>query len=86
MIYSVDYYRNMIDSYDIQDLVSCNYDYYQHSINLRCYLSELYKKINSEFDITKDDISVIDFVNYKLNEVKKNTIGFFSFIIFSSLF
>lgn len=72
MIYSVDYYRNMINSYDIQDLVSCNYDYYQHSINLRCYLSELYKKINSEFDITKDDISVIDFVNYKLNEVKKN--------------
>ena len=48
------------------------YNHYQHSINLRCYLSELYNKINSEFDITIDDISVIDFVNYKLNEVKRN--------------
>ena len=62
----------MINNFKEQDLKTCNYDYYQHSINLRCYLSELYNKINSEFDITIDDISVIDFVNYKLNEVKKN--------------
>ena len=72
MIYSVDYYHSMINEFEIQDLISCNYNHYQHSINLRCYLSELYNKINSEFDITIDDISVIDFVNYKLNEVKKN--------------
>ena len=72
MIYDVNYYHSMINEFEIQDLESCNYNYYQHNINLRCYLSELYNKINSEFDITKDDISVIDFVNYKLNEVKKN--------------
>lgn len=72
MIYDVNYYHNMINDFSSRDLVSCDYNYYQHNINLRCYLSELYNKINSEFDITIDDISVIDFVNYKLNEVKKN--------------
>lgn len=72
MIYDVNYYHNMINDFSSRDLKSCNYNYYQHNINLRCYLSELYNKINSEFDITIDDISVIDFVNYKLNEVKKN--------------
>lgn len=72
MVHSVDYYHNMIDDFSSYDLKSCNYDYYQHNINLRCYLSELYNKINSEFDITKDDISSLNFINSKLNEVKRN--------------
>lgn len=73
----------MINDFSSRDLESCDYDYYQHNINLRCYLSELYKKINSEFDITKDDISVIDFVNYKLNEVKKNLNNFKNNVLIS---
>lgn len=72
MIYDVNYYHNMINDFSSRDLESCDYDYYQHNINLRCYLSELYNKINSEFDITKDDISSLNFVNSKLNEVKRN--------------
>lgn len=72
MIYDVNYYHNMINDFSSRDLESCGYDYYQHNINLRCYLSELYNKINAEFNITIDDISVLDFVNSKLNDVKKN--------------
>lgn len=62
----------MINDFSIQDLESCNYDYHQHNINLRCYLSELYSKINSEFDLAVDDISSLNFVNCKLSEVKRN--------------
>lgn len=72
MIHNVKHYHDMINNFSEQDIKSCNYDYYQHNINLRCYLSELYKKINSEFDITKDDIASLNFVNSKLNEVKRN--------------
>ena len=69
MIHNVNYYHNMINDFSIQDLESCNYDYYQHNINLRCYLSELYSKINSEFDLAVDDISSLNFVNCKLSKV-----------------
>ena len=72
MIHNVNYYHNMINDFSIQDLEYCNYDYYQHNINLRCYLSELYSKINSEFDLAVDDISSLNFVNCKLSEVKRN--------------
>lgn len=72
MIHDVNYYHAMINDFSSHDLESCDYDYYQHNINLRCYLSELYNKINAEFNITIDDIAVLDFVNSKLNEVKKN--------------
>lgn len=72
MIHNVNYYHNMINNFNSQDLQSCNYDYYQHNINLRCYLSELYNKIKSEFDLATNDISIINFINHKLNEVKKN--------------
>ena len=72
MIHNVDYYHNMINNFNLQDLQSCNYNYYQHNINLRCYLSELYNKIKSEFDLATDDVSIINFINHKLNEVKKN--------------
>ena len=72
MIRNVSYYCNMINNFNIQDIKSCNYDYYQHNINLRCYLSELYKKIKSEFDLATDDILTLNFVNFKLNEVKRD--------------
>ncbi len=76
MIHDVKHYHDMINNFSEQDIKSCNYDYYQHNINLRCYLSELYREINSEFDITKDDISSLNFVNSKLNEVKRNLNNF----------
>lgn len=76
MIHNVKHYHDMINNFSEQDIKSCNYDYYQHNINLRCYLSELYREINSEFDITKDDISSLNFVNSKLNEVKRNLNNF----------
>lgn len=76
MIHNVQYYHDMINCFSEQDIKSCNYDYYQHNINLRCYLSELYRQINTEFDITKDDISSLNFVNSKLNEVKRNLNNF----------
>ena len=62
----------MINDFSSRDLVSCDYNYYQHNINLRCYLSELYNKINSEFDIAVDDIEPLYFINSKLSEVKRN--------------
>lgn len=76
MIHNVKHYHDMINNFSEQDIKSCDYDYYQHNINLRCYLSELYREINSEFDITKDDISSLNFVNSKLNEVKRNLNNF----------
>lgn len=72
MIYDVNYYHNMINDFSSRDLASCDYNYYQHNINLRCYLSELYNKINSEFDIAVDDIESLYFINSKLSEVKRN--------------
>ena len=72
MIYDVNYYHSMINDFSSRDLESCNYNYYQHNINLRCYLSELYNKINSEFDIAVDDIEPLYFINSKLSEVKRN--------------
>jgi hypothetical protein len=71
MIRDVNYYHMLINDYIETDLKDCNYDYYQHNINLRCYLSELYKKMKSKFDLTIDDLSPLYFVNDKLNEVKK---------------
>lgn len=76
MIHDVKHYHAMINNFSEQDIKSCNYDYYQHNINLRCYLSELYRQITTEFDITKDDISSLNFVNSKLNEVKRNLNNF----------
>ena len=72
MIYDVNYYHSMINDFSSRDLESCNYNYYQHNINLRCYLSELYNKINSKFDIAVDDIEPLYFINSKLSEVKRN--------------
>lgn len=71
MIHNTNYYHMLINDFIEDDLKDCNYDHYQHNINLRCYLSELYDKIKSKFDLTIDDLSPLYFVNDKLNEVKK---------------
>ena len=72
MLQNVSYYNDLINNFSFKDLKSCNYNNYQHNINLRCYLSELYNKINSEFDLAVDDILVLNFINSKLSEVKKS--------------
>jgi len=71
MIHNVQYYHDVINNFSEQDIKSCNYDYYQHNVNLYCYLSKLYKDIKSEFNIQVNDIEPLDFVNKKLNEVNK---------------
>lgn len=70
MLKSIDYYANMINSYDNQDLISCNYDYNQHSINMYCYLKDLYNSIKSEFDIFKDHIETLNYVEKRLSDTK----------------
>lgn len=61
----------LVNDFIEDDLKDCNYDHYQHNINLRCYLSELYKKIKSKFDLATDDLSTLYFIGNKLNEVKR---------------
>lgn len=70
MINSTQYYHGIVENFISQDLVSCNYDGFQHDVNLYCYLTELNNKVNSEFDIAKDDTSVLYYLNQKLNETK----------------
>ena len=62
--------HSMLDGFIVNDLISCNYDAFQHDVNLYCYLIDLNNKVNSEFDITKDDISILDYINQMLNETK----------------
>lgn len=62
--------HSMLDNFIVNDLVSCDYDAFQHDVNLYCYLIELNNKVNSEFDITKDDTSVLYYLNKQLNETK----------------
>ena len=62
--------HSMLDNFIVNDLTSCDYDAFQHDVNLYCYLIDLNNKVNSEFDITKDDISILDYINQMLNETK----------------
>lgn len=68
MLKSVDYYANMINSYDNQDLISCNYDYNQHSINMYCYIKDLYNSLKSKFDIFKDHIETLNYIERRLSD------------------
>ena len=70
MLKSIDYYANMINNYDIQDLISCNYDYKQHSINIYCYLKDLYNSEKSKFDIFKDHIETLNYIERRLSDAK----------------
>ena len=62
MLKTIDYYASLINGYDNQDLISCNYDHKQHSINMYCYIRDLYSSIKNDFDISKDDIETLHYV------------------------
>lgn len=62
MLKSTDYYASLINDHDNQDLISCNYDHKQHSINMYCYIRDLYSSIKNDFDINKDDIETLRYI------------------------
>lgn len=62
MLKSIDYYASLINGYDNQDLISCNYNHKQHSINMYCYIRDLYSSIKNDFDINKDDIETLRYI------------------------
>ena len=75
-IENIHHYEKFVNEFIVNDLESCDYDYYQHKVNLLCYLTDLYKNIKTKFDITKDDISkddisIIDYINRMLNETRR---------------
>lgn len=69
-MYNMTTIHSMLGNFIVKDLESCDYDAFQHDVNLYCYLTELNNKVNSEFDITKDDTSILYYLNQKLNETK----------------
>lgn len=69
-MYNMNTIHSMLSNFIVKDLESCNYDAFQHDVNLYCYLTELNNKVNSEFDLTKDDVSVIYYLIKQLNETK----------------
>lgn len=70
-MYSLSTVHSMLNNFNNQDLISCDYDGFQHDVNLYCYLKELYNNVKSEFDITTDDLSTLNYLNSMLNEVQK---------------
>ena len=71
MVKSVDYYQHVVNNFIREDLVSTN-DLYQHEVNLFCYLKDLYSKVKSKFNIVIDDIDIIRYLDYMLNQTQKN--------------
>jgi len=70
-IENIHHFEKVVNEFIVNDLEKCDYDYYQHKVNLLCYLTDLYKNIKTKFDITKDDISIIDYINRMLNETRR---------------
>lgn len=71
MIKSVEYYHNAVNSFVREDKTTSKYNNYQHTINLFCFLKNLYNNVKSEFDITINNIDVLRYFNYMLNETQK---------------
>ena len=71
MVKSVNYYQHVVNNFIREDLHSTN-DLYQHEVNLFCYLRDLYSRVKSDFDITKDDIDVLRYLNSMLNQSQRN--------------
>ena len=71
MVRSVNYYQHVVNNFIREYLHSTN-DLYQHEVNLFCYLRDLYSRVKSDFDITKDDIDVIIYLDNMLNQTQKN--------------
>lgn len=70
MLKSIDYYATIINDYDNKDLISCNYNHNQHSINMYCYLKDLYNSLKSEFDIFKDHIETLNYIERRLSDTQ----------------
>ena len=70
MVKSVNYYQHVVNNFIREDLHSTN-DLYQHEVNLFCYLRDLYSRVKSEFDIAKDDIDVLRYLNSMLNQSQR---------------
>ena len=70
MVRSVNYYQHVVNNFIREDLHSTN-DLYQHEVNLFCYLGDLYSRVKSEFDIAKDDIDVLRYLNSMLNQSQR---------------
>jgi hypothetical protein len=70
MLKSIDYYATIINDYDNKDLISCNYNHNQHSINMYCYLKDLYNSLKSEFDIFKDHIETLNYIERRLSDAQ----------------
>ena len=71
MVRSVNYYQHVVNNFIREDLHSTN-GLYQHEVNLFCYLRDLYSRVKSDFDITKDNIDVIIYLDNMLNQTQKN--------------
>ena len=71
MVRSVNYYQHVVNNFIREDLHSTN-DLYQHEVNLFCYLRDLYSRVKSDFDISKDDIDVLIYLDNMLNQTQKN--------------
>lgn len=69
-MYNMTTIHSMLGNFIVKDLESCDYDAFQHDVNLYRYLTELNNKVNSKFDITKDDVSVVYYLIKQLNETK----------------
>lgn len=70
MVRSVNYYQHVVNNFIREDLHSTN-DLYQHEVNLFCYLRDLYSRVKSDFDITKDNIDVLRYLNSMLNQSQR---------------
>ena len=71
MVKSANYYQNVVSNFIRKDLMSTN-DLYQHEVNLFYYLRDLYSKVKSEFDISKDDIDSLLYLDGMLTQTRKN--------------
>ena len=72
MLRSIDYYTSLINDYDNEDLISCNYNHKQHSINMYCYLKDLYNSLKSKFDIFKDHIETLNYIEKRLSDAQSD--------------
>ena len=72
MLKSIDYYNSLITCFDVQDLISCSYDHKQHSINMYCYRKDLYNSCKSDFDISKDHIETLLYIENRLLDAQSD--------------
>ena len=69
-MYDMNTIHSMLDNFIIQDIESCNYDSFQHDVNLYCYLKNLKDKVKTSFDLSRDDATVLYYLDQVLNETQ----------------